>query len=81
MKYFIALCFLAVGFMMALKPDWIMNVTGRIDWVERHLFNTYGGTRIFYQLLGAIFIFLSIVIAFGRLRLGFLEQYFSGLGQ
>jgi hypothetical protein len=74
MNYIIAICCMAVGFMLALKPDWPMVITGRIEWLERHM----GGTKMAYQLLGGILILLSVVIAFGRFRLGFLAQYFKG---
>jgi hypothetical protein len=71
---------MAGGLFFALKPNWIMNITGPIQWVERRVFKLYGGTSIFYRVVGLVLILVSIVIAFGRIRLGFLEQFFPVSG-
>ena len=76
MKFVIAIIILAVGVLLAFKPNWLMAMTGRVAWIENHVFVMYGGTAVFYRLLGAFFILLSLVVAFGRIKLGFLGRVF-----
>jgi len=63
---------------MVLRPNWLIAMTGRIVWVEKNVFKLYGGTLMFYRLLGAILVLMSVVIAFGRFKTGNIGQYFTG---
>jgi hypothetical protein len=78
MRFIYALVCLGLGLMMVLRPNWLIAMTGRIVWVEKNVFKLYGGTLMFYRLLGAILVLMSVVIAFGRFKTGNIGQYFTG---
>ncbi len=64
MNFFLGLLIVIGGFMIAWKSEWILNNFGRIAWAEEHL-GLEGGTRLFYKLLGIIFIFLGLSVISG----------------
>lgn len=69
MKYFIGLIVIAVGTLLILKTEWLVNNFGHSDWAEQHL-GTEGGTRILYKLIGVILIlgaFLTMAGVFNSL--------------
>ncbi len=66
MRYLIGLIMLAVGFTMALKPNWFLNTFGKIDFANRGVIATFGGSRTFFQLIGIVLVILSVVVMFGR---------------
>lgn len=64
MRFLIGLIMLGIGFLLALKPHWIINFTGRIGVADRGLFATFGGSKFLYQALGILLILLSGVVMF-----------------
>lgn len=49
-----------VGFMMAWKTNFFLDLLGPVYWAERHFFS--GGTRFFYKLLGVAIIILGLIV-------------------
>ncbi len=49
----------AAGVFFVLKTEVILDFFGGVDWAERHL----GGSRLFYKLLGIVFIILGLIVA------------------
>ncbi len=49
----------AVGAFFVVKTPVILDFFGGVDWAERHL----GGSRLFYKLLGIVFIVLGLIVA------------------
>lgn len=49
-----------VGYLMASKTQWFLDILGRIDWAERNF--TSGGSRLFYKLLGITIIFIGFLV-------------------
>lgn len=56
MKYLIGIIVVAIGTLLVLKTEWLVNNFGRIEWAEQHL-GTEGGTRILYKIIGVLLIF------------------------
>ncbi|OGY41580.1 MAG: hypothetical protein A2Y82_01140 [Candidatus Buchananbacteria bacterium RBG_13_36_9] len=57
------LILVVVGPLLVIKAEWFLENFGRIEWAEAHL-GTEGGTRLFYKLLGIIFIFFGLTMIF-----------------
>ena len=53
-----------LGPILVIKAEWFLENFGRIEWAEVHL-GSEGGTRLFYKLLGLLFIFLGLTMIFG----------------
>lgn len=49
----------AVGVFFVVKTPVILDFFGGVDWAERHL----GGSRLFYKLLGIVFILIGLIVA------------------
>lgn len=49
-RILVGLLVAALGFLMAWRTQWFMDLIGPIDWAERNLGG--GGTRTFYKLFG-----------------------------
>ncbi|MDP3964511.1 MAG: hypothetical protein Q8Q20_02515 [bacterium] len=64
MRFFVGLLMLAVGFALALKPQWFIDFTGRIGVAERGILATLGGSRFTLQLLGVALIILAAIVWF-----------------
>jgi len=77
MRFFLGLVFIAIGFLLIWKADWIVNNFGHIDWAERHL-GTEGGTRLLWKLIGLGVIFLAMLYMFGMIE-GIIGAIFSPL--
>ncbi len=56
---------LSVGFLLALKPQQIINLAGGVSMFNRGILATFGGSKFFYQLLGIILILGAGVVMFG----------------
>lgn len=52
---------IAIGVLVVLKSESMLNAFGRIAFFEQHL-GTEGGSRLGYKLIGLILIFLGIMI-------------------
>ncbi len=48
-----------VGVFFVIKTATVLDMFGGVDWAERHL----GGSRLFYKLLGIVFILLGLIVA------------------
>ncbi len=69
MKYLIGIIVIAVGTLLVLKTEWLVNNFGRVEWADQHL-GTEGGTRILYKLIGIVLIlgaFLAMAGVFNAL--------------
>jgi len=75
-KIFGAVLFL-IGPFLTIKSEWFLENFGRIEWAEKHL-GTEGGTRLFYKLLGLVFIFFGLTMMF-NLFTGIVLWIFSPL--
>ncbi|MDO8667489.1 MAG: hypothetical protein Q7K35_00105 [bacterium] len=61
MYIIIGLIILAVGALIVIKSEAMLNNFGRIEFFERHL-GTEGGSRLGYKLLGIAAIFIGFLI-------------------
>ncbi len=71
----------AAGVGLIWGTEWIIRNFGGIAWAEQHL-GSDGGSRLFYKLIGFIFIiigFATITGLFQPLLLGLLSPFFGGL--
>ena len=62
---------------MTLKSEWFLNIIGKISSIERYL-GTFGGSRLFYQMLGVLIVALSTLYMVGALS-GIVEAIIMGL--
>lgn len=77
MKIFLGLLGIAIGIVLSLKYEWLLHNFGRIPSVEKYL-GSFGGSRLFYQLLGVLVIFFSTLYMTGLLN-RLIEAIFSRL--
>lgn len=56
----------ALGALMVIKTEWLVENFGTSSWAEEHL-GTSGGTRLMYKFIGLIIIFLAMMFATGLL--------------
>ena len=49
-----------VGYLMALKTNWWLEILGPIPWAERTFVS--GGSRTFYKLLGTLIIVIGFIV-------------------
>lgn len=56
----------AVGFLFAWKTDGVLRTFGAVSWAEQHL-GSDGGSRLFYKLLGILFIVIGFLMMTGLL--------------
>jgi len=78
MKYVMFLILIAVGALMVVRTEWFFNFFGRISWAER-TFGFYGGSRLFYKMLGVVIIILSAMMVTGWLE-AIIVGIFSPMG-
>ena len=64
MKYFVAIIMMCVGFGIVWKTEGMLRTFGRVDWAEAHL-QIYGGTRMFYKLVGILLLLIGMLIVTG----------------
>ena len=64
MNVIIGLLGIAFGFVIVWKSEWLLENFGRVDWAEEKL-GAYGGTRIFWKLIGLAIIIFSMMHMFG----------------
>lgn len=77
MNIIFGLIITAVGALIVVKSEWLLNNFGRISWFEEHL-GTSGGSRLGYKLFGMLAIFIGILMATGLIG-GFLTWMLSPL--
>ena len=64
MKYFAFIIGLVVGTWMVIQTEKILNWFGPVEWAEQK-FGMYGGSRLFYKMLGLIIIIVSTMMVTG----------------
>jgi len=67
MNILIGLIMVIIGFLQVKYTLWFVTNFGRIPWFETHL-HTFGGTFLFYKLLGILFSFFGILHITGLLQ-------------
>ncbi|MEA3272394.1 MAG: hypothetical protein U9P90_01870 [Patescibacteria group bacterium] len=66
MKYFFGILGMIVGFILVWKSGWFLANFGRVDFADKYL-GTFGGTRMFYKLLGVLTILICLIWVTGTL--------------
>ena len=66
-RILIGLIGMAIGILMVLKTETLLGFTGHIGWIEEHL-RGFGGTRMFYNLLGILIVLVSLMYMTGMLQ-------------
>lgn len=67
----------ALGFLIVIKSEWMLNNFGRIGWFDQHL-GLNGGSRLGYKLVGMAIIFIGFLV-FTNMIGGFLNWIMSPL--
>lgn len=67
MKIVIGVLGIGLGLLFAIKNEWFLYNVGRIASIERYL-GSFGGSRMFYQLLGVLIIIFSTLYMTGMLQ-------------
>lgn len=78
MKIIIGLLGISLGLLFAIKNEWFLHNVGRIASVEKYM-GSFGGSRLFYQLLGVLIIIFSTLYMTGllqRMVVGFFQRVF-----
>jgi len=77
MQIVIGLVILALGVLIVVKTEAMLNAFGRIEFFERYL-GAEGGSRLGYKIIGLIAIFISFLIMTNMIG-GFLGWLLSPL--
>lgn len=77
MQIILGLIIAAVGALIVIKSEAVLNAFGRIAWFEEHL-GFEGGSRLGYKLVGMLAIAVGIMMATGLIG-GFLQWMLSPL--
>ncbi|MEK7557625.1 MAG: hypothetical protein AAB530_00225 [Patescibacteria group bacterium] len=77
MNILIGFIIIAIGLLIVLKAEWLLQNFGRIDFFEKHL-GSNGGSRLGYKLTGILAIFFGTLIMTDMIG-GFLEWALSPL--
>ena len=75
MHILIGFIILAVGALMVIKSEALLNAFGRIEFFDHYL-GTEGGSRLGYKLIGLFAIFIGILIMTNMIS-GFMEWVLS----
>ena len=75
MNILVGLIIFAIGTMIVIKSESMLNAFGRIAFFERHL-GVEGGSRLGYKLVGLLTIFIGALIMTNLIG-GFLEWILS----
>ncbi len=66
-KIIIGLLGIGLGLLLAIKNEWFLQNVGRLASIERYM-GSFGGSRLFYQLLGVLIIAFSTLYMTGMLQ-------------
>jgi hypothetical protein len=55
----------AVGVIIVIKTEWLVQNFGRIEWFDKYL-GTEGGTRLGYKFIGLIILFFGVLTLTGN---------------
>ncbi len=75
MNILIGIIIFAVGVLIVIKSEAMLNAFGRIEFFERYL-GTEGGSRLGYKLVGILAIFIGFLVMTNLIG-GFLEWALS----
>lgn len=76
MKYLLGFIFIAIGFLVVWKSDWLYENMGAIEFAEEKM-GSWGGSKFFYKLIGVIIIILSFLYMSGGIGT-LLRKVFGG---
>lgn len=72
MRFLIGMLIIAVGFLLVWKTPWFLSVFGRVPWAEENLTTSFGagfgGSWMWYKLLGLLTIAAAILYMTGTLQ-------------
>lgn len=77
MQIILGLIITAIGALIVIKSETMLNACGRIAWFEER-FGMEGGSRLGYKLIGLLVAFIGILMATGLIG-GFIEWVVSPL--
>lgn len=71
-RFLIGMLIIAVGFLLVWKTPWFLSVFGRVPWAEEHFTTSFGagfgGSWMWYKLLGLLTIVAAILYMTGTLQ-------------
>lgn len=82
MRVILGIIGIVIGFIIVWKTEAVLGFFGRVSWAEAHL-GSEGGSRLFYKLIGILFIVVGVFAAtnlLGGLVLAIFGPLFRGLG-
>ncbi len=77
MHIIIGTIIMAIGVIVVIKSEWMLNNFGSIGFFERYL-GSSGGTRLGYKLTGMLFFFIGLLIMTNMIG-GFMQWMLSPL--
>jgi len=77
MNIIVGFIILAIGALIVVKSEAMLNMFGRIEFFERKL-GAEGGSRLGYKLIGLLAVFIGILVMTNLIG-GFLEWILSPL--
>ena len=77
MKIIAGFILIALGTLIVIKTEFLLENFGRISWFEEKL-GSEGGSRLGYKLIGIIIIFFGLLLVTGLFN-GFMETSLSPL--
>lgn len=77
MQFILGIIIMAIGMIIVIKSEWMLNNFGRIAFFEAKL-GSEGGSRLGYKLVGIIFFFVGLLIMTNMIG-GFLTWALSPL--
>lgn len=60
LKILLGFGIIVVGYLMAAKTQWFLDILGPVAWAEKHFVSQ--GSRLFYKLLGILIIMIGIIV-------------------
>lgn len=83
MNFIFGLLGVALGALIVMKSEWIIQNFGTYGWADEHL-GSSGGSRLFYKLVGMAFILFSLLSMAGlmdNILLGIFGRLFTGYAE
>ena len=60
LQILLGLGIIALGYLMAAKTQWFLDILGPVAWAEKHFVSE--GSRLFYKLLAILIIVIGIIV-------------------
>ena len=83
MNFIFGLLGVALGALIVMKSEWIIQNFGTYGWADEHL-GSSGGSRLFYKLVGMAIILFSLLSMAGlmdNILLGIFGRLFTGYAE